>query len=170
MGLLSCERQHTSKQFFIFRAYQRNVRELWMVPWASGKVIQRKCFQSLPACLASHSARGDCILWRLWVGLGNQIWRHSGEETFILERSGDLNTSNHIPQDSQGQSLSNSLTWQCGSTLSVCCWPAQLCLPAWCEHVQTPCAFGAPGSHSWSSWQSCLGSNSWRGGFWSKLY
>lgn len=50
MGLLSCERQHTSKQFFILRSYQRDVRELWMVPWASGKVIQRKCFQSLPAC------------------------------------------------------------------------------------------------------------------------
>lgn len=44
-----------------------------------------------------------------------------GEEAFILERSGDLRSSNHIPWDSKGHSLFNALTIHLAVWVYIAC-------------------------------------------------
>lgn len=115
MGLLSCEWQHTSKQVFIFRAYQQNVRNS---EWSLELLVRPFKENAFRAYLHASPPTVHLVEVMGWI---RQPELETLGEAFILERSGDLRSSNHTPWDSQGHSLFNSLTTHLAVWVYIAC-------------------------------------------------
>lgn len=117
------------------------------------QVIHR-AFIALPAC---HLARGDWLLSRSWVGLGNQTWR----ESFYFGEKWWGHKSHPL---GQSRSLFNwPFTWQCGVCIACVLLAGSVlstCLMRACANAS---CFGALWRHELEYMAIVLGKQHWEG-------